>query len=170
MEYTSAEAAKLLRKLKEEKAALELKEQKSYIFVAAVGEDVEAVRPAYDYAAVQAELAELDRKIRVVKHAISAFNITRKVPGFDMTIDQMLVYIPQLTARKMKLSEMKDRLPRQRESAAAFGRGSTIIEYSYANYEIETAQAEYAVAAEELAKAQTALDVINNTEKMDIVL
>lgn len=170
MEYTSAEAAKLLRKLKEEKAALELKEQKSYIFVAAVGEDVEAVRPAYDYAAVQGELAELDRKIRVVKHAISVFNITRNVPGFDMTIDQMLVYIPQLTARKMKLSEMKDRLPRQRESAVSFGRGSAIIEYSYANYEIETAQAEYAAAAEELAKAQTALDVINNTEKMDIVL
>lgn len=170
MEYTSAEAAKLLRKLKEEKAALELREQKSSVFVAAVGEDVESVRPAYDYAAVQAELVELDRKIRVVKHAISAFNITCKVPGFDMTIDQMLIYIPQLTARKMKLVEMKDRLPRQRESAASFGRGSSIIEYSYANYVIEAAQKEYTAVADELAKAQTALDVVNNTEKMEIVL
>lgn len=79
MKYTSAEAAKLLRKLNEEKTALELKEEKSSIFVAAVGEDVESVRPAYEYESMQAALIELDRKIRVVKHAINSFNIQQMV-------------------------------------------------------------------------------------------
>ena len=141
MKYTSAEAAKLLRKLNEEKAALELKEEKSSTFVAAVGEDVESVRPAYDYKSTQAALVELDRKIRVVKHAINAFNIQQVVDGFDMTIDQMLVYIPQLTARKRKLSIMKDRLPKQREEIDGYGRASSnVIDYSYANYDISVVE------------------------------
>ncbi len=171
MKYTSAEAAKLLRKLNEEKTALELKEEKSSIFVAAVGEDVESVRPAYEYESMQAALIELDRKIRVVKHAINSFNIQQMVDGFDMTIDQMLVYIPQLTARKRKLSMMKDRLPKQREDADGYGRASSnVIDYSYANYDISVVEKECSVVADELSRAQTALDVVNNTKTMEIEL
>ncbi len=171
MKYTSAEAAKLLRKLNEEKTALELKEEKSNIFVAAVGEDIESVRPAYDYEGTQEALIELDRKIRVVKHAINTFNIQQMVDGFDMTIDQMLIYIPQLTARKRKLSMMKDRLPKQREDADGFGRASSnVIDYSYANYDISVVEKECSAVADELSKAQTALDVVNNTKTMEIAL
>ena len=45
MKYTSAEAAKLLRKLNEEQAALKERESKTATFVAAVDEDVESARP-----------------------------------------------------------------------------------------------------------------------------
>lgn len=170
MKYTSAEAAKLLRKLKEEQAALLLKEERSREFVAAVGEEIESVRPVYDYQNTQELLKELERKIRVVKHAINRFNISQTVAGFEMSIDQMLVYIPQLTARKQKLANMKDRLPKQREDADGFGRNSNIIEYSYANYDIGTVEKEYDIVSDELARAQTALDVVNNTETMEIEL
>lgn len=170
MKYTSAEAAKLLRKLKEEQAALLLKEERSREFVAAVGEEIESVRPVYDYQNTQELLKELERKIRVVKHAINCFNISQTVAGFEMSIDQMLVYIPQLTARKQKLANMKDRLPKQREDADGFGRTSNIIEYNYANYDISIVEKEYAAASDELARAQTALDVVNNTATMEIEL
>lgn len=169
MRYTSAEAGKLLRKLNEERDALEQKEARSSTFLVSLGEDAETVRPAYDYQCTQEALAELDRKIRTVKHAINTFNLSQTVPGFDMTIDQMLIYIPQLTARKRKLAGMKDRLPKQRETDL-IGSSSNIIDYSYANYDIALAERDYEVVSDELARAQTALDVVNNIETMEIVL
>ena len=168
MKYTSSEANKLLRKLNEERNALLEKEQRSSTFLAAMGEDPESVRPVYDYPDTQKELDELNRTIRIVKHAINGFNLEHMVPGFDMSIDQMLVYIPQLTAKKQKLALMKNRLPKQREMGPPFGRNSNIIDYSYANYDIKIVEEDYAAVADELARAQTALDVMNNTEKMEI--
>ena len=164
MLYTSAEAAKLLRKLNEEKASLEANESQSSTFRAAISEDIEAARPAYDYSQTQSALDAIDSQIRKVKHAINSFNLTHEVPGFSMTIDQMLVYIPQLTRKKAKLSTMKDRLPKTREYIRVAG----IIEYSYTNYDVEAAKRDYDAVSDELARAQTALDVLNNSVKFEI--
>ena len=167
MKYTSAEAAKLLRQLNEDYSAVLTMEAQSREFLASVGEDVESVRPAYDYAQVQSQFEELEQKIRIVKHAINVFNATTVVDGFDMTIDQILVYIPQLTQKKNKLSAMKSRLPKAREP---IGYGKNIIDYRYANYDIAAVEADYIKAAEELSKAQTALDLVNSTKTMEIDL
>ncbi len=167
MKYTSAEAAKLLRKLNENHQAVLDKESKCADFIAAVGEDIEDVRPQYDYHKTQEELAGIEQKIRTVKHAINQFNISTVVQDFGMTVDQMLVYIPQLSARKQKLSRMAAQLPKERCSSAGFG-AKTIIEYRYANYDIAAVEAELAAVTEELARAQTALDVVNNSEVMEI--
>ena len=169
MQYTSAQAAKILRRLNEEHIALLNMEQQSKDFLASVGEDPESVRPDYDYAATQAKLAELEEKIRRVKHAISVFNTTTLVPEFGMTVDQLLVYIPQLSQRKIKYSEMMSKLPKARETGAAYTRGN-IIDYRYANYDISAAEKDYSEAADTLGRAQTALDVVNNTLTMEIDL
>jgi len=97
-----------------------------------------ASRPAYDYADTQEKLAELEQRIRKVKHAINVFNAIHVIPDFNMTIDEMLVYIPQLTQRKNKLADMKARLPKQRVEEQ-YGRQSNIIDYTYANYDLATA-------------------------------
>ena len=115
MLYTSAEAAKLLRKLNEEKIFLENNERQSSTFKAAITENIEDARPVYDYEKTQNEINEIEAKIRKVKHAINKFNLEQEVPGFNMTIDQILVYIPQLTAKRSRLSIMKERLEKQRE-------------------------------------------------------
>ncbi|MBQ7155060.1 MAG: hypothetical protein IJR85_05855 [Synergistaceae bacterium] len=164
MLYTSAEAAKLLRRLNDEKLSLEMNEGQSSTFKAAISEDIEQARPSYDYSATQAAIDEIDTRIRTVKHAISTFNLTHEVPGFGMTIDQMLVYIPQLTRKRSKLSRMKDVLPKAREIIRVAG----IIEYSYANYDVEAAKRDYEAVSDELARAQTALDVLNNSVKFEI--
>ena len=139
---TSAMAAKYLRKLNEEHDALLQKEKKSDTYTVSVQEKIEDVRPEYDYAVVQLQLRELEDRIRKIKHAINQFNLMQVVPEFDMTIDQMLVYIPQLTARM-----------------------SGIVEYEYSNYDIKQAEADYAAVSDELARAQNALDAINSSEK-----
>ena len=169
MQYTSAQAAKILRRLNEEHIALLNMEQQSKDFLASVGEDPESVRPDYDYAATQAKLAELEEKIRRVKHAISVFNTTTLVPEFGMTVDQLLVYIPQLSQRKIKYADMMSKLPKARETGAAYTRGN-IIDYRYANYDISAAEKDYSEAADTLGRAQTALDVVNNTLTMEIDL
>lgn len=167
MKYTSAEANKLLRQLNEQYDTLLSKAEQSASFVAAVGEDIETVRPAYDYASSEAEMTALLARIRTVKHALNVFNSTTAVPEFGMTIDEMLIYIPQLTAKKRRLGAMQNRLPKTRERS--YG-SSPVIEYNYANYDIERAAADYIAVSELLAKAQTALDVVNNSATLEIGL
>ena len=169
MKYTSAEAAKLLRRLNEEHEALLQLESQSNQFVAAVSEDVDSVRPDYDLVNVQARLAALEAQIRKVKHALNVFNSTHEVPGFGMTIDQMLVYIPQLSQRRMKLRGMAGALPKTRVRGRS-AVNSSVIEYIYANYSVEEAKAQADAASDELARAQTALDKVNSTETMEIDL
>ena len=165
MRYTSAEANKLLKRLQEEKSNLVCKEEISRVFVAATIEDVEQARPDYNYEEVQAELVELDRKIRTVKHAINVFNTTHVVDGFDMTIDQLLVYLPQLSEMKSRLHSMAMELPKTRINDSL---KTSLVEYSYANYDVAAVKAEYEKVADELNRAQVALDRLNTTETMEI--
>ena len=168
MTYTCAEAAKLLRSLNEELSVLRGREQKSYRFTASIDEDIESARPEYDYQGEQKKQDELAKKIRIVKHAINGFNLKTVIPEFGITIDEMLVYIPQLSEKKRKLTKMAGCLPKERTSDSTYG--SKIIEYTYTNYEIADAEADLLRVTEELAKAQTALDQINSSATMEIEL
>lgn len=169
MKMTSAQAAKLLRQWNESLKALQRREENTKTFLASLGEDLESVRPEYDYAAMQTEQAAIEANIRKLKHTLNVFNTTTVIPEFEMTIDQMLIYLPQLTNRLEKLSRMKELLPKQRENAL-YSRNSAIIDYRYANYDIQTVEKDYEVLAETLAKAQTALDYINNTVLLEVDL
>jgi len=162
MKLTSAEAAKMLRKLNDDLEALRVRESASEVFVAAISENVEDVRPEYDFAKTREEEELLAGQIRKLKHALNVFNATTEVSGFGMTIDAMLVYIPQLTNTRNRLAAMKRRLPKERVEAG-FRSASNIIDYRYANYDIAAAQAAYDEVSNRLAKAQTALDLVNST-------
>ena len=168
MLMTSAEAAKELKKLNDQHDALIKKEGKSSVFTAAIQENVEDVRPSYDFKNTQEELAQLEEKIRRIKHAINGFNLTQEVPEFGMTIDQMLIYIPQLSARKKKLDRMRSRLPMERCERGAFSRSSSVVEYDYSNYEVKQAEEEYMQVSDELARAQNALDIVNSTITFEV--
>lgn len=166
MKLTSAEAAKVLRKLNDDLFDLANREAMSQTFVAAISEDVESVRPEYDYAAVRAQEEELSAKVRKLKHAINVFNSTTLIPDWNITIDEMLVLIPQLTRKKDRLASMKNRLPKERVEAG-MRTASNIIDYRYANYDIAAAQEEYEKTADLLGRAQTALDLVNSTVTFD---
>jgi hypothetical protein len=167
MKMTSAQAAKLLRRFNDELKALQVREANTNSFVAAIGEDIESVRPAYNFKEMRDAQADIARKIRKIKHAVNVFNTVTAVPDFDMTIDEMLVFIPLLTKKCEVLSRMKNALPKARENAC-YSRGSSIIEYRYANYDIEQAGEEYTAAFTMLSKAQTALDLVNNTVTFEV--
>lgn len=167
MRVTSAQAAKLLRQLNDELRALQLKEANSSNFVAAIQEDVESVRPAYNFKEMRDAQAKVECKIRKVKHAINMFNTTTIIPDFDITIDEMLVYLPQLNAECATLSKMRDAMPKVRVSSG-YSSGGSIIDYRYANYDIEEVGRHYAELSDTLAKAQTVLDLVNSTVEFEI--
>lgn len=167
MKYTSAEAGKLLKKLNDEHRSILLREINGKEFLAAVGEDVESVRPDYDFAKVQAELFAVETKIRKVKHALNMFNSTTVISEFNITIDEMLVLIPQLTAKKEKLAKMKDKLPKVREQTRM---NSSVLDYRYLNYEVKAVSEEYEKTADTLSKAQNALDAVNMTKTLEVDL
>ena len=169
MKLTSQEAGKMLKKLNEKIQSLLLMEKKSCSFLASVGEDPETCRPEYDYASVQKEVRELELKVRKLRHALNVFNSTHVVPGFSMTIDEMLVYIPQLTKQKEKYDDMKSELPKSRVEPR-YGSAQNFIDYKYLNYSVKDVEADYDRVSAELSKAQTALDLVNSTESFDIDL
>ena len=87
MTYTSAQANKLLKKLNGEHAALLDKESRSKDFCAAMGEDVESVRPAYDYADTQNRLAELEQRYPDLKKKL--FGAMQRYPLYGWDLEKM---------------------------------------------------------------------------------
>lgn len=167
MKYTSAEAGKLLKKLNDEQRSILLREINGKEFLTAVGENIESVRPDYDFVAIQGALTEVERKIRKVKHALNVFNSTTVIPEFNVTVDEMLVLIPQLTAKKEKLAKMKDKLPKVREQTRT---NSSILDYRYLNYDVNDVTAEYKKTTDTLSKAQNALDAVNMNKTLEVDL
>lgn len=114
---------------------------------------------------MQKQIEELEAAARSIKHQINTFNITHTLPGFDdLTIDQALVYIPQMTHRVNKLQDVAASLPKERIDNMR----NTFVDYNVANYDIGAAEKAYEDAQDLLAELQLALDSVNNTESMDI--
>ena len=166
MQYTSAEIGKKLKELENKINAIYVMEEKTAFFMAAMGENVEELRPQYDFTSTQGEIEALQEKVRKIKHELNLFNTTHTLPGFeDLTIDQALVYIPQLTMRIKTLRRMASSLPRERRDPLF---RENIIDYRIANYNIEEAEKAYEDAKEELTKLQLALDAVNSSEKIEL--
>lgn len=165
MKYTSAEANKLLKGVEARIEDLKNKERKSRLFYAASTEDPEALRPDYDFDRTQKQIEALEQDVRTIKHAINVFNVTHTLPGFDdLTIDQALVYLPQISNKVRKLQTMASALPRERVDTFR----SNIIDYVLTNYDIATAEEAYHAEQEKLRKLQIALDCANSGDSMDI--
>lgn len=162
VEYTSAQAAKLLRKLNDELLATLRMENQSKDFLAALGEEPETVRPPYDFHKTAAKIEALEGRIRALKHALNVFNTTTVVPGVNLTVDQVLLLIPQLTSRCDKLRSMMSKLPKTREGAAGVGRNA-VIDYRYLNYDAADAEAAFYASKALLDEVQLQLNLVNST-------
>lgn len=167
MKTTSAEASKYIRQLKDQINLLRRQEASVLSFVAATTENVEEVRPAYSYEETAAKYDELEEKIRRVKHALNVFNATTVPEGTGMTIDEILVFLPQAAERLQMLAVMLSKPPKFR--ATDTGRTS-IIEYEYLNYDLQMVRRDYDALMEKKNRVMTALDLVNNTVTFEVEL
>ena len=166
MRVTSAQANKRLKMLMDEKKSLLELESQSKEYNASVGEDPEKIRPEYDYEGTQAKIHKLDAKIMSIKHAINVFNVTTELPGLEMTVDQALIRLPQLTELKQKYLSMKDKIKVRRVNDM-YSR-SNIVDYTYLNYDKDEVKADFDKITQELIELQLKLDEINSSVYFDI--
>ena len=61
---------------------------------------------------------------------------------------------------------MKSRLPKERVEEQ-YGRQSNIIDYTYTNYDLTAVEADYEKTADELSRAQLALDTVNQRDSFE---
>lgn len=163
MKVTSQEANKLLAKLNEDLNLLKSKENENCRFVAANSENKEDLRPDYNFMEMQNNQTILEGRIREIKHAINIFNSTTEVGDTGLTIDNVLVFLPQLTNKKCKLQNMISRKPFKRIAT-----NGNIIDYEYLNYDLDEAKKEYDAVANLLSNLQNELTKTNVTVQFDI--
>ena len=166
MKITSAEANKLLKTLNDDITAILEEEKQVCEFNVASGEDEDKLRPEYDYFDFQARLTALERKVRKIKHALNVFNTTTVVPGFDMTIDEALVYLPQLTRDVHKYSAMKSNPPRRRYDDRY--NSKSYIDYIVLNYDRTLVAKDYETERDMLCTLQLALDSVNTSKQFEV--
>ena len=162
---TSSELNKELKALQDERAKILEQEKKTRFFVASTTEDPEKVRPPYNLAETRQRLFDVESQIINIKHRINQFNTTYVVPETGLTIDQILVKLPMLSARVQALSAMVNHLEIERCNDR-YSRNS-IIEYEYINYDPRLVRFLYDEAQEELSALQLALDRANTTVELD---
>lgn len=164
-EFTSASANKLLRTYEDEKNYLLSMEADSATYVLADGEKEEP--PAYSYEETAARLAQIDREVRKLKHAINVFNVGAMLPKLGITIDEALVKMAQLTRTRARLDSMRKRLPKARKQE--YGR-TNLIEYEYVNYDLQKVQEDYQKVCQEIMEIQMELDYCNQTVTFEVDL
>ena len=170
MKMTSACANKMLKKLNEDKAYWRNQEQSGYLYTAA--ENEEPVIPEYDYEKVSAEIAEIDEKICIIKHAINQANVSSQIQVGEqvMSVDQILVKMAQLNNRKSTLDNMRKQAPKRRLVTSLFGHKSPAPEYEYINYDLELVKADYERIDYEITQMQMALDKYNQTVEFEVAV
>lgn len=164
---TSAYASKMLKSLEEDKVYWTNREAASSTYVVAVNE--EPVIPEYDYEEVAATIADLDRKIAIIKHALNVNNATAKVQVGceEMSIDTILIKMAQLNNRKAVLDYMRKKLPKARETQT-FASRNAVPEYRYINYDLDLIKQEYERVSRTIMDMQMALDKYNQTVQFEV--
>ncbi|MBQ8663113.1 MAG: hypothetical protein IJ471_04580 [Eubacterium sp.] len=165
---TSAYANKMLKSLEEDKAFWVNKEETSSTYIVANNE--EPVVPEYNYVQVANTIAEIDKKIAVIKHALNVANATAKVVvgDIEMSIDTILIRMAQLNKRKNVLDVMRKRLPKAREEQRSYMSRNTVPEYRYINYDLDLLKEEYESVSKTIMEMQMALDRYNQTVQFEV--
>ena len=163
--FTSASAGKYIRQLEDDKAALLNREQQTCTYVLAKDEEVEP--PVYDYADTRAKIDAIDEKVRKLRHALHRFNMETTLPDSDMTIDEALILMAQLSNKKARLDTLRSTLPVDRVTGRYMG---NLIEYRYANFDVELAKADYDAIEQQINALQLQIDLCNQTITFEVDL
>ena len=137
VKMTSAYASKLLKKLTDERNYWANIENDRKVYYADEGK--EPIIPDYDYKETRKRIDDLNDKIMKIRHAINLSNTSSvlKVGGRELTVDSILIRMPQLNAIKDRLNEMRN--IQQKELSSGRRHRFHIddaAEIKYANYNV----------------------------------
>lgn len=161
MKVCNTEAMKLIKEYEEQKRQLLLREDECCFALYKEGE--KKISEGYDYDAVRAEVAELDKKVRHIRAKLAKVNCATKVKGFDITIGEALVYLAQLQNERVQLESLAARRQLSRRLTQ-----NGVIEYTECLFDIEKAKADAREARKKISELQMAIDRANLTTYIDI--
>ena len=161
MKMCNSEAMKAIKELEEKKRNVIYNED--YRSRISYKEDEEKVLTKYDYAETRKAVAEIDERIRKIKHALAVCNCTAVVDDFGITIGEALVYLAQLNAEYDQLNDLseKDKLSRR---ITANG----VLEYTECLYDPEEATRDCEALHSKICKLQVAIDRANLTNYIEV--
>lgn len=139
--------------LKTERERLVEMDEKLRVFRASEYEDLEKLRPDYDYAGIQNKLDRLDEAIRSLTAKSVAILSTERVKEYhDLTVLEMLLLLRDLETKEERLYEMTTHLEKERHAS------SLILEYEYMNYDISKVEEDLKKTREEIEKVRIYAD------------
>ncbi len=152
----NSEAMKAIKELEEKKKnIIYIENNRSRV---SYKEGEKRVPTNYGYAETRKAIAEIDGRIRAIKHALSVCNCTAVVDDFGITIGEALVYLAQLNAEYDQLDKL-----------SAYNKLSRTItyngvtEYTECLYEPDEVIKEMEVLHKKICKLQVAIDRANLT-------
>lgn len=160
MKVTISEANRKAQQLKLEYTRI-LNEEKS-VKTYAHGEGEQPIIQDYDFNGTQNRLRVLNDRIAWIRHAVNQFNVSTKVQGLNITVDEALVRISMLSGMKKRLDEMLliPEVTRENNYRA--------VEIVHRNFDPAEVQAEADEVTDELNRLRAALDLTNLTSTIDI--
>lgn len=164
MLVTSDNVKAILAKLVNEKEELLSNIRNNSVFIAAVTENIDEVRPEFDLTETLKKINEIDLKVVKLRHARNIFNSQSVIEGTGFTIDEALVRVAELTNLSQNVYSLARKLQKERMSISS----SKDIEYRYANYDVDLAKKYYQEIEDEKRQLLTRLDYHNATVTFEI--
>lgn len=161
MKICNSEAMKLIKELEEKKKNVLYNENcRSRI---SYKENEEKVLTKYVYAETREVIAEIDGKIRKIKHALAVCNCTAVVDDFGITIGEALVYLAQLNAEYKQLENLGAHNKLSRRITV-----NGVLEYTECLYEPEEVVRDMEALHAKIGKLQVAVDRANLTNYIEV--
>ena len=126
-------------------------------------EGEEKVLTKYSYAETRKAVAEIDERIRKIKHALAVCNCTAVVDDFGITIGEALVYLAQLNAEYDQLDDLSENDKLSRRITA-----NGVLEYTECLYDPEEATRDCEALHSKICKLQVAIDRANLTNYIEV--
>ena len=161
MRMCNSEAMKAIKELEEKKSNVIYTED--YRSKVSYKEGEEKVLTKYSYAQTRKAVAEIDEKIRKIKHALAVCNCTAVVDDFNMTIGEALVYLAQLNAEYRQLDGLSQNDKLSRRITA-----NGVLEYTECLYDPEEATRDCEALHSKICKLQVAIDRANLTNYIEV--
>lgn len=163
MKFTGNTALKTISLLEIEKNKL-LNDEKSGMVYSYFEGEVPSI-PKYSFIETYEKVKQIDSDIAKIKHSVKQFNLTNVGSLTGLTGDEILVYLPQYTAMKNRLSRMRQIPEKTRQRSLSGGNGS---EYQIRNFDVEEVEKKYQEVSLYLMNLQEDMNRINLVGEFEV--
>jgi len=161
MKMCNAEIMKKVKLLEQSKNDILMQEER--IHQVTYQDEKDRFDYGYSFLQTREKVGQINAEVRKLKRLLNYSNATTKVPEFEMTLGECLVYLAQLNREMAVVSHMAEKVPTTTRST--YGGA---VEYTVLNYEKGECQTRLNEIHNKIAKLQLAIDRTNLTNIIEV--